>query len=63
MLQFPAVLIFILFFKESGAAPVVKQPENAWSNEVVPAAIDPEIARLIEIMNLPEPWDHNWYTH
>ena len=38
---------------------IVKQPENAWSDEVVPAAIDPEVARLVELMNKPEPWDHN----
>lgn len=54
--------IFVFTALVFGAASVVKQRENAWSDEVVPAAIDPEIARLVEMMNMPEPWDHNWYA-
>jgi len=28
------------------------------NEEPIPAATDPEIARLVEEMNRPEPWDH-----
>jgi hypothetical protein len=52
-------IIFILTVLDFGAASAVKQPENAWSDEIVPAAIDPEIARLVDAMNTVEPWDHN----
>jgi hypothetical protein len=27
-------------------------------DEPISAALDPEIARLVESMNRPEPWDH-----
>jgi hypothetical protein len=57
------ILMLILVFATFGfgAPSIVKQPDNAWRDEIVPAAIDPEIARLVEIMNEPAPWDHNWY--
>jgi len=55
-------LILVFTALDLGVASDVKQPLNAWSDEIVPAAIDPEIARLVEMMNAPEPWDHNWYA-
>ena len=36
------------------ASSIVKYPDD----EPIPAELDPEIARLVEIMNKPEPWDH-----
>jgi hypothetical protein len=58
------VLMLIVVFATFGfgAPSIVKQPANAWSDETVPAAIDPAIAHLVEIMNKPAPWDHNWYA-
>jgi hypothetical protein len=55
-------VLFVFAVLDHGAAAVVKQPANAWSDEVVPAAVDPEIAQLVDYMNTPEPWDHNWYV-
>jgi hypothetical protein len=62
MSKLAAALSFILLFSglRFAVAAGVKQPENAWSNEIVPAATDPEIQRLLDIMNMPPPWDHNW---
>jgi hypothetical protein len=28
------------------------------NGEPIPAESDPEIAHLVEMMNMPEPWDH-----
>jgi hypothetical protein len=36
------------------ASTIVKSPDD----EPIPAESDPEVARLVEIMNYPEPWDH-----
>jgi hypothetical protein len=36
------------------ASSTVKYPDE----EPIPAELDPEVARLVEIMNQPEPWDH-----
>ena len=32
--------------------------ESSWANEPVPAKEDAEIARLLKIYDVPEPWDH-----
>lgn len=32
--------------------------ESSWANEPVPADNDPDLARLLEMYNAPEPWDH-----
>jgi hypothetical protein len=36
------------------ASSTLKYPDT----EPIPAELDPEVARLVEIMNKPEPWDH-----
>ena len=36
-----------------------RDPNLSMGDDVpIPAETDPEIARLVEIMNQPEPWDH-----
>lgn len=40
---------------------IVGQPfidESSWANEPIPAQEDAEIARLLKIYDVPEPWDH-----
>ena len=36
------------------ASSTIKYPDD----ELIQAELDPEVARLVEIMNKPEPWDH-----
>lgn len=40
---------------------VLYQPhvdESGWAEELVPAENDPEVARILDIIDKPEPWDH-----
>lgn len=32
--------------------------ESSWADEPLPAKEDAEIARLLKIYDVPEPWDH-----
>lgn len=45
----------------AASAAIVGQPfidESSWANEPIPAKEDAEIARLLKIYDVPEPWDH-----
>lgn len=35
--------------------------ESDWTDQPIPAENDPEIARILKIIDKPEPWDHLWY--
>jgi hypothetical protein len=54
--------IFTLFLMITGpfGLALSSPTENPQSknDEPIPAATDPYIAHLVEMMNAPEPWDH-----
>lgn len=55
-----ASYILLLSVLRLGVAATIKQPADAWRDEIVPAAVDPEIQRLVDIMNRPPAWEQHW---